>query len=612
MSSPLIGPITAALFSGLLYTLSLPDFDLALLGWIALVPLHLAIHALPPRRAFWIGWLAGTAAFAGSMFWVITAMNQYGKVPLVISTALMLLLSAYLGFYVAWYTVACRWLKATLPSLAILGAPCIWVALEWIRTYLFSGLPWSLLGYSQYKWLSVIQIADLTSVYGVSFVLVVVNVAVAEAGLWLLQRRRLPHLGPVPSSLAPPGRKGAESSLAPPGRGQGEESAAFPWAPIATAIILVALTLFYGFDQLSRYRDPNPPATATQLRTLRVGLVQANIDQSVKWDQRYRRATQERYAKLTAQAGTDADLVIWPEAATPFLFELEPEYRAEIASLIKSTGVPLLFGSPTLGYHPDRRPFLMNSAYLLSPDDQILGRYSKRHLVPFGEYIPLHDSVLFFLDKLVEGIGDFQAGREATVLAVPEKDTRHTSQVSPELGRRVTHETLSPSPPPLPEVARDEPAAPSPASLALRASMPRFGVVICYEVIFPNEVREFAARGADFMVTITNDAWFGRSSAPYQHFGMVVLRAVENRVSFARAANTGVSGFIDPTGRILETTPIFTEAAVTRTIPVARTPTFYTKYGDVFAYACVIIAGILLVIVRFQRKRAVRGTSKTR
>src|SRR6185295_14509337 len=162
MSSPLIGPITAALFSGLLYTLSLPDFDLALLGWIALVPLHLAVHGLPPRRAFWIGWLAGTAAFAGSMFWVITAMNQYGKVPLVISTALMLLLSAYLGVYVTLYAVACRMLKATLPSLVILGAPCIWVALEWVRTYLFSGLPWSLFGYSQYKWLSVIQIADIT------------------------------------------------------------------------------------------------------------------------------------------------------------------------------------------------------------------------------------------------------------------------------------------------------------------------------------------------------------------------------------------------------------------------------------------------------------------
>ena len=540
-----IGPILLALLTGLLYTLSLPNFDLPALGWMALIPLHLAVHGQTPRRTFWIGWLAGTAAFAGSMFWVITAMNLYGKVPLLVSVALMLLLSAYLGLYMALYVLALQYLKKEPPSpqpspsslvtrycsQAALGAPFIWVALEWVRTYLFSGLPWSLLGYSQYTWLPVIQIADITAVYGVSFVLVLANAALAEASLWMWERAR---------------RKG-------------EGTAAFPWAPVATAIGVVALTLIYGYSQLSKYRDSNAQTTS-QGRTLRVGVVQANIDQSVKWDERYRRATQEVYARLTAQASADADLVIWPEAATPFIFEREPEYREEIASLIRSRGTPLVLGSPAVGFYPNRKPYLMNSAYLLSHDGNILGRYSKRHLVPFGEYIPLHGSVLFFLDKLVEGIGDFEAGKEATILSVPDK--------------------LPPS--------STNPQSPTPK--------PRFGIVICYEVIFPNEVRDFAARGADFMVTITNDAWFGRSSAPYQHFGMVVLRAVENRVSFARAANTGISGFIDPTGRILEATPIFSEATLTRTIPVSRTPTFYTNYGDVFAYACVIIAAALLAV----------------
>jgi apolipoprotein N-acyltransferase len=233
-------------------------------------------------------------------------------------------------------------------------------------------------------------------------------------------------------------------------------------------------------------------------------------------------------------------------------------------------GVPLLFGSPTLGYYPNRRPYLMNSAYLLSPEGHLLGRYSKRHLVPFGEYIPFHDSILFFLDKLVEGIGDFKAGTDATILTVPDSNSRHSSPVA-------------------------------------RHPRPRFGVVICYEVIFPNEVRDFAAQGADFMVTITNDAWFGRSSAPYQHFAMVVLRAVENRVAFARAANTGVSGFIDQTGRVLDATPIFTEATVMRPLPVFRIPTFYTGHGDVFAYACVIIAGTLLLTAKFRRRREARS-----
>jgi len=228
--------------------------------------------------------------------------------------------------------------------------------------------------------------------------------------------------------------------------------------------------------------------------------------------------------------------------------------------LVRSSRVPLLFGSPALRFYPNGRPYLMNSAYLMSHDGILLGRYDKRHLVPFGEYIPLHSSLLFFLDKLVEGIGDFEAGTQAVVLPLPSREAQFSSHPS------------------------DGKAA--------------FGVVICYEVIFPNLVREFAANGADFMVTITNDAWFGKSAAAYQHFGMVVLRAVENRRAFARAANTGISGFIDPQGRILRATPIFEEAAFTGRIPLDRTLTFYTNYGDVFAYACVIITGLFAWLSR--------------
>jgi apolipoprotein N-acyltransferase len=230
--------------------------------------------------------------------------------------------------------------------------------------------------------------------------------------------------------------------------------------------------------------------------------------------------------------------------------------------LIHRTGTPLLFGSPALRYFADGRPYLLNSAYLLSSDGELLGRYDKRHLVPFGEYVPLR-SILFFLDKLVEGIGDFEAGTVPAVLALPPK-ANHATEAAP------------------------------------GAPPARFGVVICFEVIFPNLVREFVRDGAEFMVTITNDAWFGDSAAPYQHFGMVVLRAVENHVAFARAANTGISGFIDRYGRILNATPIFTEAAVEGRIAIRNAPTFYSHYGDVFAYGCVIISGIFLLAARFR------------
>jgi apolipoprotein N-acyltransferase len=131
-------------------------------------------------------------------------------------------------------------------------------------------------------------------------------------------------------------------------------------------------------------------------------------------------------------------------------------------------------------------------------------------------------------------------------------------------------------------------------------------VVICYEVIFPDLVREFVAQGATLMTTITNDAWFGASSAPYQHFAMVVFRSVENRIGFARSANTGISGLIDPSGRILHATPIFTEQAITGRIPLRQTLTVYTRYGDVFAYACVIITAFLGILADWRNPHARR------
>jgi apolipoprotein N-acyltransferase len=449
-------------------------------------------------------------------------MHQYGKMPLIASYPVMWLLAAYLGLYVGLYAAAFAWMTKRSPAAAALGAPCLWVSLELIRAHFLSGLPWMLLGYSQYQWLPIIQIADITSVYGVSFLIVLVNVALADLFLWAWRRFHLRQL------------------------------ASFPWtAPAAAACALLA-ALAYGQMALNNAPSPDAPS-------LTVGLVQPSIDQAHKWDQAYRRETLDRYAALTARAAQGADLIVWPEAATPFFFEEEPLYRVEVAVLAHRSGAPLLFGSPALRRYPNGRPYLLNSAYLLSPDGQIAGRYDKRHLVPFGEYIPLHSSVLFFLDKLVEGIGDFESGTTPTVFT---------------------------------------PAARPGAPQA------KISVVICYEVIFPGLVREFVEQGATVMATITNDAWFGVSSAPYQHFAMVVFRSVENRIAFARSANTGISGLIDPSGRILHATPIFTEQAVSGRLPLRQTLTFYTRYGDVFAYACAIITAFLGIVADWRRPHA--------
>jgi apolipoprotein N-acyltransferase len=537
MKEHLAGQIVLASVSGLLYPLCFPDFDLGALAWIVLVPLHFAIAGAQPRRAFWIGWLTGLIAFVGTMSWVVTAMHLYGKMPLLASYAVMILLTTYLGLYIAFYALAIAWLRKTLLPFTFFTAPFIWVTLELLRTHLLSGLPWTLLGYSQYQWLQTIQIADLTGVYGVSFLVVLVNAALSDVGLGALQRSRQP-------------------------------GSPFPLLSPTAATLGMVMTLLYGQAQLIARPDAASPSREGSDRSISIGLVQPNVDQAQKWDAAFRRETLDRYARLTAQAAEGSTLVIWPEAATPFLFEQESPYRLEVMELARTHNVPLLFGSPAFRHFLNGRPYLLNSAYLLSPDGVILGRYDKRHLVPFGEYIPLRP-VLFFLDKLVEGIGDFEAGTDATVLDLPVGSGAERSSV-------------------------------------------KFGVVICYEVIFPNLVREFVASGAQFMVTITNDAWFGESAAAFQHFGMVVLRAVENRVAFARSANTGISGFIDPQGRILHATPIFTEEVVIGRIPVGRVRTFYTQQGDLFAYGCVIITGLFLLVARLQTKVGTGGQGQER
>lgn len=521
--------ILLAATTGVLLPYCFPRYDLGLLAWVALIPLHVALEGLSRRRqAFWLGWIAGIISSTGIMAWVVTAMHTYGKVPLVFSYGIMLLLTAYLGLYVGLYSAGVVWFRMLVPRYGLFAAPCLWVALELLRTYVLSGLPWSLLGYSQYRQLDVIQIADHLGVYGVSFLVVLTNVALAELYLWLMPLFR------------------------------GFRPARLPWELVTTAAMLVGLSWAYSTSLIAREGNESSKAT------LQVGVVQPNVDQAVKWDQGFRDETIRRYDRLTESFGYGTDLIVWPEAATPFIYEREPVYQLQLVALANRAGAPLLFGSPAVRFDADRKPFLLNSAYLLSPDGQLLGRYDKQHLVPFGEYIPLKSSLLFFLEKMVEGIGDFQAGPGPTILSFQLKESNGADPA-----RRV-----------------------------------KFGVAICYEVIFPDLVRRMAASGAEFLVTITNDAWFGDSSAPAQHFSMVVFRSVENHLAFARAANTGISGFIDPFGRIIAASPIFTQTALQGEIAVRQTQTFYSRHGDVFAYGCMLISLLFCLYGIFGTKGA--------
>ncbi len=497
-----------AVLSGVFLAAAFPLVNLHFLAWFALVPLLLAVNGQNVKTGFWLGGITGLVYFTGTVYWVSNSMYYYGNIALLPASFFTLLLSAYLALYPAMFGAAAARVGNTKPNLRFLALPAVWTSLELGRTYVFSGFPWVLLGYSQYSVLPVIQIADLAGVYGVSFLVVLVNASLADL---IIDRKR--------------------------------------WHAVLAAGIAMMLVLVYGFSKL---HTPEPSGGIT------VSVVQGNIEQDKKWNPAYQSETLATYKRLTLEAlKQHPDLVIWPETATPFYFmaarQSDRLLSEDLVSFVKETGVPLLFGSPTYEVKPTRQIVGRNSAFLLSPEGRTEAVYHKIHLVPFGEYVPLK-KILFFVGKMVEAIGDFEPGREYTVMTVPYGAG----------GREQT----------------------------------KICTVICYEIIFPDLVRKFVKRGAAVVTTITNDAWFGRTAAPYQHFSMAVFRAVENRVPVARAANTGISGFIDPAGRILATSGIFTEAQLTRTVAPGTGKTFYTEYGDVFAYLCVLTSLVLLAITR--------------
>lgn len=487
--------------SGLLLAASFPPLDLSVLSWFALVPLLSALRGVPAQQGFRLGGITGLACFLLTLHWLAQSLHLHGRMPLVPASLLTLLLCAYCSLYPALFGAAAVPLRRRFPHLFPFAAAAAWTALELVRTHVLTGFPWALLGYTQYRILPVIQIADIAGVYGISFVIVLVN---SSLETFLRDRRNL--------------------------------------IPLLTAVAFLGIIVGYGALQLQRKDGA---------ARLRVAVVQANIDQQKKWDPAYQDEVLETYERLTRRAAKRSpDLILWPETATPFYFggsgKSDAGLTTALRKFVRTTGIPLVTGSPTYVQRGNEY-LLKNTAFLLARDGATDAVYHKMHLVPFGEYIPLKNSLFFFAGKLVRTIGDFKAGSEYTVMQV----------------RSATGKT-------------------------------GLAAVICYEMIFPGLVRRFVNDGASVVTTITNDAWFGRSGAPYQHFSMAVLRAVENRVPVARAANTGISGFIDGKGRVMESSPLFTEAVLVRGLAPGRRRTFYTRYGDAFAWLC-LAASIALI-----------------
>jgi apolipoprotein N-acyltransferase len=503
-------PRVLAVTSGLCCAAAFPPWDVGPLAFVAFAPLLVAMGGARPRQAAGLGYLSGLCFYLATIWWVINTMTTYGGMPVALSLIALGLLAGVL----AGYTGIFAWLYAlgasSLPvPLRPAVAAALWTALEFLRGVLFSGFPWALLGYTQYRQPGLRLLAALTGVYGLSAVLMLLNATIAETvGCWA--RRAAGH--------------GWRRDLV-----------------LAWGLAAVTLAGAWGYG-VGWWRDPTEgPAVA-------VGLLQGNIDQGVKWDRDHQGRTLETYERLARQVAAERpSLIVWPETAVPFFLRREPELGARVRALAVATGVPMLVGSPDLGTDG----LLYNSAFLIDTDGRLAGRYDKRHLVPFGEYVPLQ-RVFFFLDKLVTGIGDFGRGKSATVFV---------------------------------------------------GDFGRFSVMICYEAIFPTEVREFTGAGAQFLVNITNDAWFGRSGAPYQHLAMAAMRAVENGSYLIRAANTGVTAIIAPTGEIQGQTAIFTETTLTGTIRLRQRYTPYVRYGDVVGWGCLVFLGGYVLVLMGARWR---------
>ena len=492
--------------SGFLLILAFPKSNLEILAWIAFVPWLWAIKKKSPIRAACLGLVAGLVFFIGLLYWIYVVLTEYGHLPGPVSIFFLIVLSGYLSLYFSAFAFLLRWAaeKTDLPE--TLFAPPLWVSLEYVRGFLLSGFPWGLLGYSQFLTLPMVQISDVTGIYGVSFIIVLVNVSLGRLIAASSERGRRPVL-----------------------------------KELLAAGIILAMTAIYGQWRLTELDRKAPDE-----KTFQVALIQGNIRQDLKWEPQFQEETVKIYTDLTRQVKSQTpDLIIWPETATPFFFQSVLPFQDRILELSHEMGVPILFGAPAFDRDGPRVNYF-NSAFLISPEKKILGRYDKVHLVPFGEYAPLA-GVLGFTRDIIGAIGDFTPGAEVRNLTLP---------------------------------------------------WGKFGVLICYEAIFPELTRSFVDRGGQFLVNITNDAWFGRTAAPHQHLAMATLRAVENRVPIARAANTGISALIDSGGRVVQSTDLFTREILSGKIGINKSRTFYTEFGDLFTYLCVGFSVLFLILIR--------------
>lgn len=512
--------ILLAVLSGLLITASFPPLKTGWLIWISIIPLLVAIRDTPPRTAFKLGVITGLSHYVSLIYWIINVLSTYGGLNILVSILVLILLSLYLALYVGAFASLVSYCRRS--SIKIFLFAGIWVSLEYIRTFIFTGFPWGLLGYSLYDILSIAQIASVTGVYGLSFIIAAFNVLIFQL---IIKHKEIIR-------------------------------DRYFFIEALSLLILTGASIIYGHRYLAAYPSEKP-----ENQQVNIAIIQGNIDQTVKWDVDFIDATMEKYIELSRRSlDRKPDIIVWPETAVPLFFQDENPYTEELYDLTGESGASLVFGSPSYRIEGDTVRYY-NTAWCISPEGTIKGQYDKNHLVPFGEYVPFQE-FLPFVHRLVPAAGDFTSGDSTDPIKIGE--------------------------------------IPS-------------GILICYEVIFPDIARDQVLKGARILINITNDAWFGFSGAPYQHLYMSVFRAIENRRPLIRSANTGISAIIDSTGHIKKQGDIFTEEIITGKIQAGNDAlSFYSRYGDIFAIGIFILCLITIFIeLCYSKKNRINKSKDT-
>ena len=530
-SQPLRGyaPYIRALLTALLLTLAMPGTT----GWwpllfVALIPLLSALGRLSTKQTVCMGMTCGLLYYTSLFYWIISVLQRFGGLHPALSALALLTLAAYMVIYTTLFCLLLNRLlirsksRGQAAALLLLTAPVVWTGLDFLRGWLFTGLPWMDLGYALYRQPLLIQAADLGGHYLITFSVVLINALL----FWLMERIRASFSSSSNTS---------------------DYHFGYPMT------VFLLLSCLGGYSAVRYQQISSETATAD---TAFVSAVQGNIEQNKKWSPTQKEKTVERYLSLSTQAleGEEKpELIVWPETALPFYPAREPLMN-RVRAFVQKNEIHLLTGSPYFTVNPQKKKPVAysNSALLLDQEGRLSARYNKQHLVPFGEYIPLR-TYLWFIKPLVELIGDFTPG-----------------------------DSFDP----------------------LDADTIQAGVLICFESIFPDIARQEVIKGANLLVNLTNDAWYGESSAPYHSWAMTVFRAVENRRSLVRSANTGISGFISPTGEIYKETKLFKAQAINARTPLLTGHTFFMHGGYRFGAICLALIPFLLYLsARKQQKK---------